>query len=106
MSDVPFPLTEQEVIDLLMEETRQHAAYWANLPDHPEGLDAPLTLQDRCEGVAFSILAMLDGCTAGFPGATLRIGAVREDGRTMPDMEITTMLHEHFYPKPQENTDV
>lgn len=55
--------TSQEVCQQLVDTTQDIALRWAGHTDH--------TIQARCEGVAFSLLALLDGVNAAFPGFTL-----------------------------------
>jgi len=46
--------TEQEVKTLFLKSIKRVASYWANVEDS--------TVKEKCEGTAFSILAILDGC--------------------------------------------
>lgn len=55
----PQAFTEEEVRELFVDRCRETAHYWA--AEERGG-----TVKDRCEGVAFSILAMIDG-VADFP---------------------------------------
>jgi hypothetical protein len=104
--DAPRAYTEHEVRDLILDAIRTTAAYWASLPD-VDSMGQPLTIQGRCNGVAFSILTMLDGCT-DLPAMTLTMCPASEDAEFLrgegenwfqPGMEICTMMHEHFYRK-------
>lgn len=58
----------------MMQHVRTMVKYWAELPG--------LSVEDRCDGVAFSIFTMLDGATA-LPRFT--VSAQQEDGA---DLEI------------------
>jgi len=40
---------------------RNRVEYWASLPDFDSATGKPLTVWDRCDGVAFSLLLALDG---------------------------------------------
>lgn len=54
--------TAEEVTNGFLEELRRLAQYWARLPDQ-----TPL---EKCEGLLFSILAVIDG-DSGLPGVDL-----------------------------------
>lgn len=77
--------------------------YWANLPE--DGPERKLTTQDRCDGVAFSILSMLDGCTDALPAVDLVLRPHEEDKayhrsngerRIEPETVISDILHELY----------
>ena len=51
--------TELELREQVLETIRSIAAYWADLPDKSD--------RERCDGLAFSVLSMFDGCTIGLP---------------------------------------
>lgn len=51
----PVAFSKQEVREQMLRHLQHLATYWANLPN--------LTPQERCEGVVFSTLSMLDGST-------------------------------------------
>lgn len=55
------PYTKDEVCEMLVEHFRQMAMYWARLPNK--------TPQERCDGLAFSILAAIDGQSGSLPAA-------------------------------------
>ncbi len=106
--DEPRAYTEDEVRDMIIEGARQAARYWAALPDVDAIDGRARTIQDRCDGVAFSILTMLDGCGVTLPALTLKLDPhesdkafLAEEGENWfePGMEISTSLHE-FYDKP------
>lgn len=54
--------TIEEVRDDFLCTVRQMAKNWADLPDK--------TNRERCDGLAHSILVLVDGC-AGMPGFTM-----------------------------------
>ncbi len=90
--------THDEVVSIIIDHSRMMAKYWANLPDK-----TPL---ERCEGVAFSILTLLDGSTMSLPGVDLILRPHESDkeyhienGENYfePDMIISTALHEFFH---------
>ena len=100
--------TADEIRDRLLDHIRHTAAYWAELPDVDKATDKPLTVKDRCEGVAFSILAALDGTSMALPAFDLVV-MPHEDDKTYhikngenwyeSGTVISDMLHEHFYSK-------
>lgn len=55
--------TVDEVKEQLISSIRNICHYWANLPNKSD--------IDRCEGVAFSILNIIDGTSAGLPSMDL-----------------------------------
>jgi hypothetical protein len=63
----PRELTGDEVREEFLSHVRAMVRYWAT---QPEG-EGCRTVQDRCEGVAFSILCALDGCAGELPAFTV-----------------------------------
>lgn len=55
--------TAEEVRDEVIEHVRAMVRFWATRTD--------ISDMDRCDGVAFSILSMIDGCSAGLPAIDL-----------------------------------
>jgi hypothetical protein len=55
----PRPFTVAEERKRFLAQCRANARYWAALPNK--------TPQERCDGVTFSLLAMLDGTTPSIP---------------------------------------
>jgi hypothetical protein len=55
--------TAEEIREDILAHIRHIAHYWASLPDK--------TAQERCDGVAFSILALIDGHTDSAPAIDL-----------------------------------
>ena len=100
--------TTEEVRDQFMEHVRRLAAYWANLPDIDSATGRPLTVRGRCEGVAFSILNVIDGTSMALPSFDL-VAKPHEDDKEFhieneenwiePDTVINgdCLLHEMFY---------
>lgn len=72
-SESPRALTEDEVRDLFLNAVAGIANYWAttNLEDG--------SAKSRCQGVAFSILALLDGSNIGLPGMKVIPNPAAED---------------------------
>ncbi len=95
----PRAWTPDELRDSLLEHVRQIAHYWATNAQSGN-------LADRCDGVAFSILAMMDGCTIGIPPVDLVFRPHEEDKQYHIDngenwiedgTTISDALHEHYY---------
>ncbi len=53
------PISQEEASERVMNHFAMMSAYWASLPDK--------TSLERCNGLAFSILSMLDGCSMALP---------------------------------------
>lgn len=56
----PRAYTSEEIRDMIVGHAAHVARYWATL-------EGPQSVQERCDGVAFSLLAMLDGCSMNLP---------------------------------------
>ena len=106
MADEPRAYTDDEIADMIVEYCKGMAHYWANLPDVDDVTGRRKTIEDRCSGVAFSILAMLDGSTMELPAMTLKPDPHPDDKEFLakegwnwfdPDTEVREMLHERFY---------
>ena len=63
--------TEEEVKKELLDHIKMIANYWAKLPDK--------SAEERCDGVAFSILTMIDGCSGEMPGFDLLVSPHEDD---------------------------
>ena len=104
----PRKYTEEEVRDTLMRRIKSCAKEWASYPDK--------TPQEIADGVAFSILAILDGCSTGCPGFYL-YAAVHEDDEKYhkdrgenwiePETSLASFhLHDHYHAaEPEEETE-
>lgn len=89
--------TAEEVRVELIEQIKCISSYWTNIPEKSD--------KDRCEGVAFSILNILDGCSS-LPAFDLLVSPHEDDkqfnideGKDYyePKMMINDcMLHELF----------
>lgn len=98
--DGPRAWTEDEVRDEFLQAFRDKAHYWATTPNGG-------TVKERCEGVAFSILVMLDGGSGMLPAYKVTVDPHPEDKAYCiaegtnyyePGTEITNgYLHELFY---------
>ena len=100
----PRAYTAEEVRDLLIKNIRARAKFWADLPEVDRATGKPITIQDRCNGVAFSILTLLDGC-ADMPAFDLVPSPHKEDksfhigvGENWYERVVLDfMLHEYYY---------
>lgn len=96
----PRAWTENEVRDEFMQACRDNAHYWATTPNGG-------TVKERCEGVAFSMLVMFDGCKGMLPAYKITVDPAPEDKEYCieqginwyePGTEISNgYLHELFY---------
>jgi hypothetical protein len=105
MTDSPRAYTSDELRDKFLHEVRTIAAYWAGLPDHDRATGKAMTVRDRCDGVAFSILSVLDGATLDIPGIDLVFQSAEEDKEYYiqngenwiePGTVVSTTLRYHF----------
>lgn len=93
-------LTEELTRDLLAHFV-ETARYWAHLPDVDPATGRVQTVESRCLGVVFSILATLDGC-GDFPAFNLAVEPApdtpkyAESDRTYEGVVIRDMLHERM----------
>jgi hypothetical protein len=89
-------MTADELRDEMLSVFRGLARYWANLPDVDRATGIPLTIEDRCDGVVFSILAQLDGVGA-LPSFDL-VSHVHpdDDDQSLEGLVISDMLHECY----------
>ena len=93
--------TAEEVRAEFIAILKTYAAYWASLPDKSP--------YERCDGMAFSMLALLDGSAMGFPAVDISLSPHPDDkaycqtngknwhehGMVINDCQ----LHELFYEK-------
>ena len=94
-----------ELRDELLRGIRDRVNYWAALPDFDAAIGRTYTVWDRCDGVAFSILAMLDGIS-DLPAFDLTAHVHPEDeDQSMEGVTISDMLHEHYSSIGREATD-
>ncbi len=98
--------TSDELRDMFLHEVRIIATYWAGLPERDQRTGEVMTTERRCNGVAFSILSLLDGSRLGIPGIDLVFQPHEEDkdyhiknGQNWiePGTVVSDTLHEHFY---------
>ena len=83
----------------LLDNIRNNVRYWAELPD--------MTAQERCDGVAFSILNIFDGTAMNLPAMNIALDPHEDDKAVNqnegenwyePGMVINDcMLHEMYY---------
>lgn len=99
----PGAYTKEEVRARVLEMVRGYAAYWANE-------DRAKTEQERCDGLAFSIMNIFDGTTAALPGFDIvarphpddKDYCISQGQKYIPDGLVINddcMLHELYYDK-------
>ena len=96
MPEEPLKVTPEELADDLLVTFKRIARYWARLPEVDPCSGREYTVEDRCDGVVFSILAQLDGC-GGLPAFDL-VSHVHPDDedQSMEGVTISAMLHERY----------
>lgn len=67
----PRAKTAEEVRQEFLNHVHSLVIYWANLPDR--------TVEEKCDGVAFSILNIFDGTTMGLPAMDLVLAPHPDD---------------------------
>lgn len=67
---MPAPKSAKSIRDEVSQHIDRMVRYWAELPG--------LSVEDRCDGVAFSVLTMLDGAAA-LPRFTLSVESAPGD---------------------------
>lgn len=65
-------ITKEEARETFLEQIKTIVDYWSEL-------EQPKSVKDRCDGVAFSILAMIDGCSVGIPALDISISPHPDD---------------------------
>lgn len=105
MTDTPRAYTSEELRDKFLQEVRTIANHWARLPDRDPATGTIFTAKERCDGVAWSILSLLDGETLDIPGIDLVFQPSEEDKQyhiengenwVEPGTVVSDWLHEHF----------
>jgi hypothetical protein len=101
--EVPRQMTKDECVDKLLKQLAGISHYWATLPPNPnsplESDHVEKTPLDRCNGLVFSILAMLDGSNIGFPAFNLVPDPAKGDS------EYLAAQGQHFWPDTPINDD-
>lgn len=78
-------MSKQELTKEFLEHIKHGIVeYWSNLPDKSDS--------EKCDGVAFSILTLLDGYSGGMPAYEVK--PLDEDGNASED--ISGSLHEQY----------
>lgn len=101
--DAPGAYTKEEVRAMVLEMVRGYATYWANE-------DRVKTNQERCDGLAFSIMNIFDGTTAALPAFDIVARPHPDDkeycssqgDKYIPDgltINDDCLLHELYYDK-------
>lgn len=96
----PRAYTADEIREMFLERVRSIADFWANE-------SKAKTNKERCDGVAFSILNLLDGTTVGFPACDVLVSPHPDDKAYRKErgenwfepgtMFNDTLLHELYY---------
>lgn len=81
---MPKTYTAKEVREQVIEHVGRMVDYWAKLPG--------LSVEDRCDGVAFSLLTMIDGA-ASVPHLSLVVSADDEGERGKKGYAAGTVLN-------------
>lgn len=98
MNDEPRARTADEVRDEFLSCVAEHVTYWNTLKDK--------TTKERLEGLAFSIMAFLDGCAIDLPGFIVSPNPNKDDEEFYKnngenwypsDVDIAGGLHEHIH---------
>jgi hypothetical protein len=55
------PYTKEEMRQMFIDQCKATASFWSRVEDN--------TPREMCDGVVFSILNIIDGCSGGFPAA-------------------------------------
>lgn len=101
----PRAFTEDEMRDKFLNHIHVMVNYWATLPDVDRATGRTMTIKDRCDGVAFSILSTLDGCSMVIPAVDLVFCPHEEDKEycisegenwVEPETRVSTSLHEYY----------
>lgn len=97
--------TAEELRDLLLDQMRFIARYWANLKENK-------TVLERIEGAIFNVLVILDGHSSEIPTFDLVVKTNPEDKQYYINNKenwiedgttLSFLLHEHWYKKDIQN---
>lgn len=69
--------SEKEVRDKFLRQIKAIANEWSRYENKSN--------KERCEGVAFSILALIDGCSIGFPAINMLLAPHPDDKQYFTD---------------------
>ena len=72
-------ITKEEAREVFLSHVQSISKYWAGLPDQTD--------QERCDGVAFSILCIFDGVSGGLPAFDAVIRPHPEDKQYNTDID-------------------
>lgn len=98
--------TKEEARELLLDQIREICDYWSKVES--------ASIKDKCDGVAFSILNVFDGCSGGFGCALdISLSPHPDDKQYLIDEDENyfeygmvinddCMLHEFFYKKARD----
>ena len=95
----PRAFTAEEIRNEVLDHLRTMSRYWSKLPNK--------TPRELCDGMAFSFLSMLDGCSIGIPAYNLVTSPHPDDEQYCKDngenwyptglVINDCMLHELYY---------
>jgi hypothetical protein len=97
------PYTKEEMREMFIYQCKAVAASWSRTEN--------LSQREMCDGVVFSILNIIDGCSGGFPAAINLVMEPHPDDKeycisndenwVQPEQVINddVMLHEMYYEK-------
>jgi hypothetical protein len=98
--------TAEEARATFLSAVRGAVRYWASLPENDRATGEQMTVLSRCDGVAFSILNILDGTSSAMPAIDMLLAPHETDKQFFidegenwyePKMLINnTMLHEQY----------
>lgn len=77
MAEQPRALTKEEIRRKFLQHIARISKFWADLESEKNG--QPISVQERLDGLAFSILVTLDGGELLFPGFVLAPNPHPED---------------------------
>ena len=98
-SKSPISWTQEELTERFIQQLREIAEYWATE-------ERVASRKDACDGVVFTILSMLDGCSVGMPAFSISVQPHPDDKKTCidagvnyyePGMVLSPWLHERYY---------
>ena len=96
----PRAYTSEEATKMFIDHVRTMVMYWNNLPGLDMATGIERTQLDRLDGLAFSILTLLDGDSMALPMCRVLVDPHPEGENWFePETELDGPLHELFYAK-------
>lgn len=107
----PRAFTVDEMKKEFVDNVREMARYWSNIPNK--------TPKELCDGLAFSLLSMIDGCSLDIPSYDIIPSPHADDeqycrdngenwyptGVIINDCQLHEMFHQHATPTAQPASD-